>query len=64
VCESKAVIVTGSGEEELMDDVAVLEVRDDSTVVLRDILGRVKEVGGLRLKRIDFVKHVIYFAKP
>ena len=60
MCESKAVLIRNGKEEVLMENVVYLSPGADA-VVLRDITGSEKRVEKVRLKYIDFLKHVIYF---
>ncbi len=63
MCESKAVVIKNGSEEVLLDDVVLLNVREDGSIVLINIEGRELVVKELKLDRIDFIKHRIYF-KP
>ncbi|RLG73458.1 MAG: RNA-binding protein [Thermoprotei archaeon] len=61
MCESKAVVIINGREEKIMDDVALLEMKNGK-VILRDIIGKVLEIN-YTLVKIDFLKHKIVFVK-
>ncbi len=61
MCESKAVLVANGREEEIMDNVALLEIRNGK-ILLKDILGESLEVNYV-LSKIDFINHKIVFIK-
>ncbi|RLE44842.1 hypothetical protein DRJ16_01235 [Candidatus Woesearchaeota archaeon] len=56
MCESNAF----KGDEKIMENVAVLKVKENSNFVLEDIKGNSKEIQG-KLLYIDFIKHRIVF---
>jgi len=56
MCESNAF----KGDEKIMENVAVLKVKENSNFVLEDIKGNSKEIQG-KLLYIDFIKHKIVF---
>ncbi|HDD25733.1 MAG TPA: CooT family nickel-binding protein [Acidilobales archaeon] len=59
MCESKAVVVKGSKEELILDDVVMLEILGDR-LRLVNIEGKEKLITEYRLGRIDFIGHKIY----
>ncbi|RLG72348.1 MAG: RNA-binding protein [Thermoprotei archaeon] len=61
MCESKAVLIVNGREEKIMDDVALLEMKNGK-VVLRDIVGNTLEVNYV-LSKIDFLNHKIMFLR-
>lgn len=60
MCESKAVLVKSGSEEPLLDDVVLLEQTSEG-IKLVNIRGEVKVLKNVRLAKIDFLKHTIYF---
>ncbi len=61
MCESKAVLVVNGREEKIMDNVALLEIKNGK-ILLKDILGESLEVNYV-LSKIDFINHKIVFIK-
>ncbi len=64
MCESKAIELTEAGEKLLLDDVALLENKDDA-IILYNIEGKKIELPKDQyvIARIDFLKHKIYFRR-
>jgi len=59
MCESRAVLVKGSSETTVLEDVVYLEPIDGG-VRLRNIEGKTLELKNVRIRGIDFLKHMIY----
>jgi len=57
MCEATAYLVSSGKEEELMKEVAVVEVKGKQ-LVFRDILGNEKKLAA-KIKRIDLMNHRI-----
>ncbi len=57
MCESNVYVIKDQDEELLMEDVAWIEVRN-GTILLKDILGRPKELQA-RIAYADLVQHHI-----
>jgi len=57
MCEATAYLVSSGKEEELMKEVAVVEV-NGKQLVFRDILGNEKKLAA-KIKRIDLMNHRI-----
>ena len=64
MCESKAIELAEAGEKLLLDDVALLENKDDA-IILYNIEGEKIELpkDQYEITRIDFLKHKIYFRR-
>ena len=61
MCESKAILLRDGKEETIMDDVALLEVKDHKYVLYRIDGNKIELSEEYNLLRIDFLKHKIYF---
>ncbi len=61
MCLSQAYLEDSNGSEPVLEDVASLEVKED-TVVLTNLLGEEKEVSG-NLNRVDFQNNELYIEK-
>ncbi len=61
MCESKAVLIVNGREEKIMDDVALLEIKN-GRIILKDIVGNTLEVS-YALSKIDFLSHKIMFVE-
>ncbi len=61
MCESKAVLIVNGREEKIMDNVALLEIKNGK-ILLKDILGESLEVNYM-LSKIDFINHKIVFVE-
>jgi len=62
MCESKAVIRENGVEKVLLEDVALLELREDG-IVLYSLSGERVELKDASISRIDFINHKIYLTK-
>jgi len=62
MCESKAVIRENGVEKVLLEDVALLELREGG-VVLYSLSGERVELKDVFVSRIDFINHKIYLMK-
>jgi len=61
MCESKAILIINGREEKIMDNVALLEIKNGK-ILLKDIFGESLEVNYV-LSKIDFINHKIVFVK-
>ena len=61
MCESKAVLIVNGREEKIMDNVALLEIKNGK-ILLKDILGESLEVNYM-LSKIYFINHKIVFVE-
>lgn len=59
MCESRAVLVTGDGEQQVMADVTGLHPEGDG-YRLTNLFGEQTHIRG-RIREIDFLKHRIVF---
>ncbi len=60
MCESQAILVKNGVEETLLNDVVLLEQTSEG-IKLVNIRGETKVLKDVKLAKIDFLKHRIYF---